>query len=321
VVKRGGPNAPPGAGGEEAGEVRVWAASTQKQVGKPLPHPKEVTAIDFAPDGRTLLTGCGDGTARVWEVARGKVVREFKAGGQGVTLTQVLFSPNGRTVLTTADGPERGRTARLWDRLTGKPIRAALPRVNVAVFSPGGGFLLTGSGEPDKTRGEARLWSATTGQPVGLPLFHPGMVHLAAFSPDGSTALTGSTDGTVRLWDVATTRPLGSPFHHPDLRALAFGPGGKSVLALGPGALRTWRVPGPVTGSGARIRVWAEHVTGIRLDLAGGTHWLTTPEWEKCRGDYFSSGAPVCHEILLTSPVQERRPRLTTAPGVAPEGE
>ena len=52
-----------------------------------------------------------------------------------------------------------------------------------------------------------------------------------AFSPDGKTVLTGSSDKTARLWDAATGRPLGLPMKHQDLvRAVAFSPDGKTVL-------------------------------------------------------------------------------------------
>ena len=40
---------------------------------------------------------------------------------------------------------------------------------------------------------------------------HAGAVTAEAFSPDGKTIASGSTDDTVRLWDVATHRQLGRP--------------------------------------------------------------------------------------------------------------
>ena len=45
-----------------------------------------------------------------------------------------------------------------------------------------------------------RLWDVATGMPRGAPLPHHGPVTAVAFSPDGTTALTGSDDGTARLW-------------------------------------------------------------------------------------------------------------------------
>jgi WD40 repeat protein len=46
----------------------LWDVATGKLVGPPLDHPAQLIALSFAPDGRRLLTCCGDDMARVWEV-------------------------------------------------------------------------------------------------------------------------------------------------------------------------------------------------------------------------------------------------------------
>jgi WD40 repeat protein len=52
-------------GGQAAG---LWDVTTRKPIGPPLHHPAPLLGVTFAPDGRRLLTCCGDDTARVWEV-------------------------------------------------------------------------------------------------------------------------------------------------------------------------------------------------------------------------------------------------------------
>jgi WD40 repeat protein len=62
-------------------------------------------------------------------------------------------------------------------------------------------------------------------------LRHQGSVKHVAFSPDGKTILTGSSDHTGRLWDAATGRPIGAPLQHQDsVDAVAFSPDDKTVL-------------------------------------------------------------------------------------------
>jgi tetratricopeptide (TPR) repeat protein len=93
-------------------------------------------------------------------------------------------------------------------------------------FSPEGKTVITRSS--DKT---ARLWDATTGRPLGLPLTHQDLVLAMAYSPDGKTVITGSGDSTARLWDATTGRPFGLPLTHQDrVGAVAFSPDGKTVL-------------------------------------------------------------------------------------------
>ncbi|HEX7841255.1 MAG TPA: hypothetical protein VF469_27440 [Kofleriaceae bacterium] len=72
-------------------------------------------------------------------------------------------------------------------------------RVLAATFSPDGTRVVTAS--QDKT---ARVWDATTGQPMTGPLKHGGAVFTAAFSPDGARVVTASEDRTARVWDATT---------------------------------------------------------------------------------------------------------------------
>jgi WD40 repeat protein len=46
----------------------VWEIATGQPMTPPLPHGDEVYWVSFSPDGRTLLTACRDGTARLWDL-------------------------------------------------------------------------------------------------------------------------------------------------------------------------------------------------------------------------------------------------------------
>ena len=186
-------------------------------------HADAVTCVAFSPDGKTVLTGSDDKTARLWDAATGQPIGQ-PLTHQGAVMA-VAFSPDGKTVLTGSED----KTARLWDAATGQPLGQPMTHqgaVWAVAFSPDGKTVLTGSAD-----GTARLWDAATGQPIGQPLRHQGAVWAVAFSPDGKTVLTGSEDKTARLWDAATGQPIGQPMPHQGaVCAVAFSPDGKTVL-------------------------------------------------------------------------------------------
>jgi WD40 repeat protein len=65
--------------------------------------------VAFSPDGKYVLTGSADRTAKLWDVSTGKEIRTFS--GHSDTIFAVAFSPDGQYIVTAADD----KTARIWD--------------------------------------------------------------------------------------------------------------------------------------------------------------------------------------------------------------
>ena len=150
-------------------------------------HTDTVESVAFSPDGKYVLTGSDDKTAKLWDAASGAEVRTFS--GHTAKVESVAFSPDGNYVLTgSADN-----SAKLWDAATGALVRTfseqtSTVRTSVEMkrsshsvaFSPDGKYVLTGSDD-----GTAKLWDAATGAVVRTFSGHTNIVRSVAFSADG----------------------------------------------------------------------------------------------------------------------------------------
>jgi WD40 repeat protein len=136
--------------------------------------------VAFSPDGRSILTGCEDGAARLWETATGRpLTAPLTHRGPVVAVT---FSPDGRTALT---GGEDG-TARLWDAATGRPLGTPFAHdapVTRLAYSPDGRTILVVT--DDK---KARLWDVAE-LPDDLPRVGDWVESLTGMALDPSGSL------------------------------------------------------------------------------------------------------------------------------------
>src|SRR5260370_38210537 len=80
-------------------------------------HSRAVRCVAFSPDGKRIVTGSWDKTARLWDAETGKEILALE--GHSSMVQSVAFSPDGKSVLTgSLDG-----TARVGDPETGKRLR------------------------------------------------------------------------------------------------------------------------------------------------------------------------------------------------------
>lgn len=179
--------------------VRPVAADEEEYVTGP------VLAVAFSPDGKLILAGAYDGSARLWDVASGKLLRTYS--GHARPITCVRFSPRGERFATASEES----LVKLWSLQQEQELRSFTTghgqswRVS---FSPDGRYLLTcgrEAAEPmDFTRREplqpAKLWDLDSGAVVREFRGHQNFVLSASFAPDGATILTSGWDGTAKLW-------------------------------------------------------------------------------------------------------------------------
>jgi WD40 repeat protein/tRNA A-37 threonylcarbamoyl transferase component Bud32 len=157
----------------------LWDA-TSGQVVHTFPQQHVRTAV-FSPDGRMLLLGGGDKTARLWDVETGKVVGLILHHPTDVVAA--AFAPDGKLVFTASS-----TALYYWEvpsgRMLGPPLEHQSNITGLAALS-GGKTLMTWGGS------EARFWHGPlplAGSPAqlklwaevltGLTLDDSGMVHV-----------------------------------------------------------------------------------------------------------------------------------------------
>jgi WD40 repeat protein len=95
-----------------------------------------------------------------------------------------------------------------------------------------------------------------------------------AYSPDGTTIVSGGMDGTLRRWDVTDGAPLGEPLvgHDGWVLAVAYSPDGATIASgSSDGTLRLWdaasgaQVGTPLTGHDDGVRALAYSPDGATI--------------------------------------------------------
>ena len=100
-------------------------------------HDENLTSVAFSPDGALIATGSKDETARIWDVATGRLLRVLR--GHRDEVTEVAFSSDGRWLLTAGNG--RDKAPRIWEVATGNLVlefEGQGSRIVGAVFGTGG---------------------------------------------------------------------------------------------------------------------------------------------------------------------------------------
>ena len=162
-----------------------------------------VDSVAISPDGRWILTGSFDKTARLWDTQTGAELRHFDTPSEAVNVdvTSVAFSQDAHMVLTGSSD----RSVLLWDAETGKELQhydGCSAWVNSVAFSPDGRKVLAGGDD-----GTARLWDRETGKELQVFTGHSDRVTSVAFWGEHKV-LTASWDGTTKLWDADSGKEL-----------------------------------------------------------------------------------------------------------------
>jgi WD40 repeat protein len=197
-------------------------------------HVGEVTSVAYSSDGKYILTGGKDGTARLWDAATGAEIHQVSAGSE---VAHVCFAGDGQTFAVFTAGRAQGYST---DKGTLSWSYSSTGSNSGCLSSDGGEVVLTGSTFL-RTYSPQKRSSFTAGK--------KGKTTCAAYSPDSSFYAYGDALGFVHVHRIDVKKDVGTYLTH---KAAAV-----TCLAVCAGA-----VPRIVSG-GADNVIWVR--SGVKL--------------------------------------------------------
>jgi WD40 repeat protein len=177
-----------------------------------MKHDDLVTSLDFNEDGRYLISGSFDNTARVWEAVSGQEVARM-THDSFVLIVNFLFDEN-KVVSRTATN-----FAWIWDWTARKNnvIMDQGSLIPALAFSPTGDHLISGSYDSI-----ARTWNVSNGEEMAQKE-HDFYVESVAFSSINEYVLSAGGN-TVYVWDPQTGEEFSHVSRNGQVRVLALSP-------------------------------------------------------------------------------------------------
>ncbi|MBI1830776.1 MAG: WD40 repeat domain-containing protein [Planctomycetes bacterium] len=227
---------------------KVWDIGKQVEVTKLEEIQNSASmSLAFSRDGKVLASASRRRAVVLWDAKTGKVIATFEGlvlkkpeTGTNAGIYSVVFSPDGKTL---AAGSAK-KMIRLFDLTTLRETASWSDEHKHGGYSmaisPDGKTLATGASDQflkggfNVTDGDIHLWDVQTKKKTAVLKGHASTVYGLAFSPDGKTLASCSSDKTVRLWDVATNNPIATLREHTDaVYCIAYSPNGKTLASGG----------------------------------------------------------------------------------------
>ncbi len=261
-------------------------------------HRRFVWSAAWSPDGKRIVTGSGDQTARIWSAdGRGDPII---LAGHTDEVVQARWSPDGARIATASkDG-----SARVWTATGEGPPVVLLGHTDELVgveWSPEGKHLLTTS--KDHT---ARVWAVDGSSPPVVLAGHGAGLHSGEWSPDGTHVVTASADKSARIWTAdGSGKPIVLAGHTGAVMSARWSHDGQRIATAAQDlSARIWAADGsgepivlmhqgPVmavawnpddthlaTGSAnARVRIWPVDGSGESVPLTGHDNSVVAVAW------------------------------------------
>jgi hypothetical protein len=206
----------------KSGQVPGSATLLKTLVG----HKDCIYSVAWSPDGKFLASGSYDKMVKLWDAATGREVKNLQDHIDAVFA--VAFSPDGKHL---ASGSQ-DRSVKIWDIASGQRLYTlgdATDGLTSMAYSPSGKQIAAAG--YDKT---IFVWQVgeSEGRLLHSLIADEDSILALAWTPDGKTLITSSSDGSIRFRNAATLDPAGVIAHQRDwVEALSLSPDGTRLAA------------------------------------------------------------------------------------------
>ena len=192
--------------GSRRGTIYVWNFEQPENPIQLSGHTDHTWALAFSPDGKRLVSGAADQTARIWDVELGEEIAILPIG-EPCTPMGFAFSPCGDLIVGGLNNEIRFWCAKQLTtlRIITKPENNR--RTYAFAFSPCGKYLASGTWWQEGMEKMAiRIWDVATSENIHTFYGHNSDVQSLTFSPDGTHLASSGFDGTILVWAL---KPFG----------------------------------------------------------------------------------------------------------------
>jgi len=240
------------------GSIQVWQTSDLSLLHSfEAAHRYGVTTLLFSPQSDLLISGGGgDGTAKVWQMSDGMLVKSIPAFSSYIS--GGAFSEDGNLVYFLGNDRETAhiKSFDLTEEMR-KNNKALLQNQRAFAFSSAHNFIAVSYEYFDTS---LKLYDFNTLEDNGVITEYDSFyseaptLYSLAFSPDGSilassdhdfSVIPTDQDGNVTLWDISSRESICTlPHQKSAIDILSFSPNGTALLTGGDSGLRLWNVKG-----------------------------------------------------------------------------
>ncbi len=224
-------------------EQNIWIYNTILEDPLALEgHTGFINDFDWSPDSQFIVSGSQDGTARIWDVATGNIVRTIQLkNGRIQGPVWVAYNPDGTRIASL--NPEND-TIHVWDIATDDELsilQGHQAHVSAFAWNLEGTQLASSSFD-----GTLRIWDAETSQLLQtIETGFDDMIRSLEWNRDGTRVLARREDspesldsvrrhrvGSVAIWNTATGELVAVFGHEYPITLANWGPGGSNVIGI-----------------------------------------------------------------------------------------